>query len=105
MLTHDAVDDRGLLGNEDVLTVALVQYTWGTDTEMRGGQTEHKDRLIVLTVVRSVTDFVRSVRGELLTPPPLNDQECEKWAPPLRRLNSEIPGVTFHVSQAKRQNN
>lgn len=28
VFTHDAADDRGLLGYEDVLTIALVQYTW-----------------------------------------------------------------------------
>lgn len=31
ILTHDAVDDRWLLGNEDILTVAFVQYTWKRD--------------------------------------------------------------------------
>lgn len=35
VLTHDAVDDRGLLGNEDVLAVALVQDTCGRDEEDR----------------------------------------------------------------------
>lgn len=30
VLTHDAANDRRLLGNENVLTVALVQYTWWT---------------------------------------------------------------------------
>lgn len=29
--THDAVDDRRLLGNENILTVALVQYTCRTE--------------------------------------------------------------------------
>lgn len=28
VLTHDAADDRGLLGYENVFTVAFVQYTW-----------------------------------------------------------------------------
>lgn len=27
VLTHDAADDRGLLGYENVLTIAFVQYT------------------------------------------------------------------------------
>lgn len=27
VLTHDAADDRGLLGNENVLTIPFVQYT------------------------------------------------------------------------------
>lgn len=27
-LTHDAADDRGLLGNENVLTIAFVENTW-----------------------------------------------------------------------------
>lgn len=36
VFTHDAADDRGLLGNENVLTIALVQYTWWReDIKMR----------------------------------------------------------------------
>lgn len=31
ILTHDAVDDRWLLGNEDILTAAFVQYPWKRD--------------------------------------------------------------------------
>lgn len=47
VLTHDATDDRGLLGNENVFTVALVQYTWWReDVKMR----ENKARLVVLCI-------------------------------------------------------
>lgn len=45
VLTHDAADDRGLLGNENVLTVALVQYTWWTGYDkMRERYKEHVEQ-------------------------------------------------------------
>ncbi len=51
MLTHDTADDRGLLGDENVLTVALVQYTCWTEYVNEGQMLRDSTKKVILLLL------------------------------------------------------